>query len=220
MKKEFLKNKITETQAYITIFFVVSLLISNIITAKQVQLPLGITMTAAIIVFPITYILSDVFSEAYGYRWSRITCYLGFVMNLFMVIVFELAIATPAPGYWGNQEAFQTVLGSAPRVLFSSLLAFIMGDLVNDKVFRTMKKKHNDMSGFGARAILSSLCGEIVDSAIFLPLAFIGQMPAKTLVVMAITQVTLKVAYEIIIFPVTRIVTRKVIEIERGSANV
>ena len=211
---KFLKNKMSETQTYLTIFFVVTLLVSNIISAKQVQLPFGITMTAAIIVFPITYILSDVFSECYGYRWSRITCYLGFLMNLFMVIVFELAITTPAPSYWGNQDAFQVVLGSAPRMLFASLLAFIMGDLVNDKVFRTMKAKHEDLTGFGSRAILSSLCGEIVDSAIFLPLAFIGQMPANTLFVMAITQVSLKVAYEIIIFPVTRLVAKKVKEIE------
>lgn len=216
MKKEFLRNKMTETQGYLTILFVVTLLVSNIITAKQVLLPFGITMTAAIIVFPITYILSDIFSECYGYRWSRITCYLGFLMNLFMVIVFELAIATPAPGYWENQEAFQVVLGSAPRVLGASLLAFIMGDLVNDKVFRTMKKRHDDLTGFGARAILSSLCGEIVDSAIFLPLAFIGQMPASTLLTMAITQVSLKVAYEIIIFPVTKMVAKKVQEIENA----
>lgn len=204
-------KKISRLQLILTTLFVVSLLISNIITAKQVLLPFGITMTGAVFIFPITYILSDLFSEVYGYKWSRFTCYLAFVMNLFMVLVFTAVIKTPAPDYWTNQEAFQTVLGSTPKILFASLLAFVVGDLINDKVFKKMKEKHPlDHKGFELRAILSSLCGEIVDSAIFLPIAFIGTMPASTLLVMGITQVLIKITYEIIILPVTRMVVKKV----------
>ena len=200
-----MKKTITETQLYLTVLYVTALLVSNIISTKQFLLPLNITMTGAVIVFPITYILSDVFSEVYGYRWSRITCYLGFAMNIFMVIVFQIAIATKAPDYWQNQEAFQTVLGSTPRVLGASLLAFVAGDFVNDKVFSKMKAAvgSDSMKGFKARAFLSSLLGECVDSSIFIPLAFIGTMPAKTLVTMGITQVTLKVGYEVVILPIT-----------------
>jgi len=191
-------------QLILTLVFVVSLLISNIITSKQVLLPFGIVMTAAVFIFPITYILSDVFSEVYGYRWSRVTCYMAFAANLFMVIVFSLVIITPAPDFWNHQEAFQTVLGNTPRILFASLLAFVIGDLVNDKVFRRMKEKHpTSHKGFGWRAIISSFAGEIVDSLIFLPIAFLGQMPINNLVVMLITQVLIKTGYEIIILPIT-----------------
>lgn len=207
MKK---KRKISELQLVLTVLFVVSLLISNIITAKQVLLPFGIVMTGAVFVFPITYILSDLFSEVYGYRWSRITCYLGFAANLFMVLIFSAVIATPAPDYWLNQEAFQTVLGNTPRVLVASLLAFILGDFVNDRVFRKMKEKYpNSIKGFGWRAILSSVCGELVDSLVFLPIAFIGQMPLKTLAVMTVMQVLIKTGYEVIILPITRLVVKK-----------
>lgn len=188
---------------------------SNVLAAKQFQLPFGITMTGAVIIFPVTYILSDLFSEAYGYAWSRITCYMAFAMNLLMVIFFGIAIATPAPSYWGNQEAFATVLGSAPRMLFASLLAYVVGDFMNDKVFQGMKAKHADMKGFKARAILSSFVGEICDSCIFIPIAFWGQMPAKTLFAMGITQVLLKVGYECLILPVTSAATKRVIEYER-----
>lgn len=132
-----------------------------------------------------------------------------------MVIFFGIAIATPAPSYWGNQEAFAIVLGSAPRVLFASLLAYVVGDFMNDKVFQKMKAKHTDMNGFKVRAILSSLVGEICDSCIFIPIAFFGQMPAKTLVTMGITQVLLKVGYECLILPVTSAATKRVIEYER-----
>lgn len=216
-----MKNrKTSELQTVLTVLFVSCFLISNILAGKQFQLPFGITMTGAVMVFPVTYILSDLFSEVYGYRWSRITCYLAFAANLLMALLFTAAIHTPAPSYWGNQEAFQTVLGNTPRVLLASLAAYVLGDFVNDKVFRAMKAKHpHSMSGFGVRAILSSLCGEIVDSTVFIPIAFFGSMPVKTLIVMGITQVTIKVLYEMIVLPLNRFVTAKVLRHEQETAS-
>ena len=209
---------ISKLQLFLTVLFVVSLLISNVITAKQVLLPFGITMTGAVVIFPVVYILSDLFSEVYGYRWSRLTCYLAFIMNLFMVLIFSLVIATPAPDYWTNQEAFQTVLGNTPRILFASLTAFVIGDLVNDRVFRRFKLKHpRDHRGFAGRAILSSLCGEICDSMIFLPLAFIGEMPLATLAQMMVVQVSIKITYEIIVMPLTSFIVKKVSRYENAG---
>lgn len=212
------KTKISKLQLILTVLSVSCLLISNIVTAKQMLLPFNITMTCAVFVFPITYILSDIFSEIYGYKWSRLTCYLGFAMNLLMVTVFELSIITPAPSYWNNQEAFATVLGNTPRILFASLLAFLIGDLVNDKVFRRMKRKYaNTHKGFSIRAIVSSFCGEMIDSCIFIPLAFLGQMPFETLVQMLIIQVSIKTAYEIMILPLTNILVKHISIYEKRS---
>lgn len=213
------KEKISQLQFILTLIFIVCLLIANIITGKQVQFPFGIVMTSAVIVFPITYILSDVFSEIYGYRWSRITNYLGFIANIFMVLIFEIAILSPAPTYFENQTAFEVVLGNTPRVLIASLIASLIGDLVNDKIFRKMKSKHlSDNKGFGKRAILSSVGGNFTDSFIFLPLAFIGQMPLQTLFVMLITQASLKTLYEIIMLPVTKMVVKFVSKKEMENA--
>lgn len=210
------KYKASFLQVCLTILFVSAMLISNVITSKQIQFPFGITMTGAIVIFPITYILSDVFSEVYGYKWSRITCYFAFSMNLLMVLVFSLVIATPAPAYWQNQEAFATVLGSTPRVMGASLLAYVVGDFVNDRVFRKMKEKHSDeLKGFGWRAIVSSLVGELCDSLVFVPLAFLGQMPFKTLTTMVVCQVLLKTAYEVIVLPLTTLVAKKANKYEK-----
>ena len=204
------KERISFLQVCLTIVFVTAMLISNVIAAKQVLLPGGITITGAVFIFPITYILSDVFSEVYGYKWSRITCYFAFSMNLFMVIVFSLVIQTPAPSYWTNQEAFATVLGSTPRVMGASLLAYVIGDFVNDRVFRKMKEKHSDeLKGFGWRAIISSFFGELCDSLVFLPIAFLGQMPLKTLATMTVCQVLIKTGYEVVILPLTTLVVKK-----------
>lgn len=211
------KKRISMMQMCLTLLFVVSLVVSNIITSKQVLLPFNITMTGAVFIFPITYVLSDLFSEVYGYKWSRTTCYLGFLANLFTVIVFTLVIATPAPAHWTNQAAYEAVLGNTPRVLIASMLAFIIGDLVNDRVFKVFKDKHpEDHKGFGFRAILSSFCGELVDSLIFLPLAFWGLMPLESLVVMTVTQVFIKTAYEIVILPVTHAIVKAVGKYETG----
>ena len=213
-----MKKKISLLQMILTLLFVVSLLISNIITAKQMLLPFGIVMTGAVVIFPITYILSDIFSEVYGYKWSRLTCYLAFIFNLFMVIIFTIVIKSPAPDYWLNQEAFEIVLGNTPRILFASLTAFILGDFVNDKVFKKMKDKHLDNhKGFTLRAIISSLCGELTDSLIFIPLAFIGTMPVKTMIVMGITQVLIKTSYELLILPVTNVIMKKISNYEKQN---
>lgn len=210
------EKRISTLQLCLTLLFVVALVISNIITSKQVLLPFNITMTGAVFIFPITYILSDLFSEVYGYKWSRITCYLAFAANLFAVIVFALVIATPAPDYWTNQAAYEVVLGSTPRVLAASMLAFLIGDLVNDRVFKRFKDKHpDDHKGFGFRAIFSSFLGELVDSLIFLPLAFLGQMPIATLATMTVVQVVIKTGYEVVILPLTSFIVKTVSKHER-----
>lgn len=214
------KKMVSELQLGLTLLFVVALVVSNIITSKQVLLPFNITMTGAVFIFPITYILSDLVSEVYGYRWSRLTCYFGFAANLFAALVFSAVIQSPAPSYWQNQEAFQTVLGSTPRVLVASLLAFVIGDFVNDQIFARMKRKYPDsIKGFGARAIFSSLMGELVDSLVFLPLAFWGLMPVRTLVIMTLSQVVIKTGYELVILPFTTIAVKLVSRYENRKVE-
>lgn len=214
------KKMVSELQLGLTLLFVVALVVSNIITSKQVLLPFNITMTGAVFIFPITYILSDLVSEVYGYRWSRLTCYFGFAANLFAALVFSAVIQSPAPSYWQNQEAFQTVLGSTPRVLVASLLAFVIGDFVNDQIFARMKRKYPDsIKGFGARAIFSSLMGELVDSLVFLPLAFWGLMPVQTLVIMTLSQVVIKTGYELVILPFTTLAVKLVSRYENRKVE-
>lgn len=211
------KESYSFMQVALTVLFVSAFLISNVVTSRQVALPFGLSISGGIFIFPITYILSDVFSEVYGYKWSRVTCYLAFAMNLLMSLIFTLVISVPAPSYFTSQAAFETVLGNSPRVLFASLLAYVMGDLANDRVFAKMKAKHeNEITGFGARAILSSLVGELSDSLIFVPIAFLGTMPVSSLLTMIVTQVLLKTSYEVIILPITTLVAKKLTVYEKA----
>ena len=214
-----MKNKkISYLQCVLTVVFVVGLLISNIVEAKVIPV-LGFNLTCGVFVFPITYILSDLFSEVYGYKWSRITCYMGFGANLFMVVLFKLMIMVPGIDPVAS-EAFEVTLGSTPIIFVASSLAFIVGDLVNDKVFRRMKRNHEKThKGFNFRAILSSLVGEIVDSTIFFPIAFgiSGIMPWEAIPAMALVQIVLKTGYEVVILPLTNVILHKVSKIEEVS---
>ena len=209
-------KKHSSLKLLLTVIFVSCLIVSNIIAGKQIQLPFDLIMPAAVIVFPITYILSDIFSEVYGYKWSRTTNYLGLIMNLFAVIVFAIAIKIPAPAFYENQEAFKTILGNTPRILIASTLGLWIGDYLNDNVFKLMKKKYQSShKNYESRAILSSLVGQIGDSLIFIPIAFYGAMPVEAMMKMVLTQALLKVGYEIIILPISKRLMIKVSAYER-----
>ena len=196
-------------QLLLTVVFTVALLLSNIIVNKQISLPFGASTVGSVILFPLTYILSDVFSEVYGYRWSRITCYIAFSLNIFMALVFELVLALPFPDTFTGQSAFEAVLGSVPRITAASLIAYVVGDFANDKIFARMKASHpTENKGFAFRAIVSSIFGELTDCIVFLPLAYAGIMSFATLVQIGLAQVIVKIAFEFVLLPLTTVFTR------------
>lgn len=194
----------------------VTMLISNIIACKVFSIGFAV-LPCAVIVFPITYILSDVFSEVYGYKWSRLTAWIAFGANLFMVSIFALANVIPGVDP-ETSAAMQKVLGTTPWALAASLCAYMVGDLMNDKVFRKLKEKSGE-KGFWYRAILSSLVGELCDSLIYIPLGmnllpklFLGFefMTWKQVLIAIPTQALCKTLYETCIVPLTAFVAKKV----------
>lgn len=207
------EKPISVLQVVLTVLFVGALLISNIISSRLFNM-FGYGMTGAVLVFPITYILSDLFSEVYGYKYSRLTCYMAFAINLFAVGVFYIVNSLPAV-IPAQAEAFGSVLIGTFSCTMASFIAFIVGDFVNDKIFARMKRNHQGLKnhkGFAVRAILSSLAGEVVDSCIYLPLAFLVFNPimtVKDVLIMIAFQVVIKTSYEAVILPFTTFLTKK-----------
>ena len=198
--------------------YITSLMISNILAVKQFAI-LGFSLPAAVIIFPVVYILSDIFSECYGYTASRNSRYLAFACNLLMSVMFMIGIALPAAESFAGQDAMTLILGNTPRMLVASFAGFLLGDFMNDRIFKAMKAKHPDSTkGFKLRAILSSLVGESCDSLLFYPIAFAGVLPVAMMVQMGILQVVVKVAYETIISPITKMIADKINEHEEFNA--
>lgn len=212
------EKPISILQVLLTILFTGALLISNIISARLFNF-FGNAMTCAVVVFPVTYILSDLFSEVYGYKWSRFTCYIAFIINLLAVGIFYVVSSLPAV-IPPQAEAFNSILLGTFSCTLASFIAFVVGDFVNDKIFAKMKNKYQGLTnhkGFAFRAILSSFAGELVDSCIYLPLAFLVFNPIMTplaVLKMIALQVILKTAYEVIILPLTTLLTKNVAKYE------
>lgn len=206
MRKSLLNSKVSGMQMLLMVISSAAYLISNVTTNFQWEVA-GLTLTGGILVFPITYILSDVFSEIYGYKWSRRNAWICFGVNLAFVLLLQLLFILPA-AEWTDVAMWQTVLGSTFRILIGSFLAFIIGGWVDDLVFKKMQEKHGKKK-FSLRAILSSFIGEIFDSLIFYPIAFLGTLPMDVIFQMMVVGVIIKTGYEIVILPVTQWVVKK-----------
>lgn len=222
-------KRMTPLFIILAIISVAALLVSNVVAVKSVALfgwevdGFPLSVAASFVVFPFTYIISDIFSEIYGYAWSRKISWIAFFANLFMVGIFELVILMP-----GVDEALsgemKDVLGSSLGILAASLTAYMCGDLLNDLVFRKMKKidKKGSNAAFIFRSILSSLCGEILDSLVFLPLLYLAIGGYGTIIrsfwqlmVIVVFQGVLKTCVELVLSPVEVLIVNGVRKYEK-----
>jgi len=181
--------------------FLTCLITSNIIAVKLVSV-FGVLVPAAIIIFPISYIVGDVLTEVYGYRQARLVIWLGFLCNLATVIAIRLAQVLPAASVWDGQTAYERILGYTPRILAASFLAYLAGEFANAFVLAKMKIA-TEGRWLWTRTIGSTLVGQGLDSLVFITLAFAGTIPAGALASAVGTQWLAKSVYEAAATPLT-----------------
>jgi uncharacterized integral membrane protein (TIGR00697 family) len=183
------------------VLFNVCLVAANLLETKIVHVS-GITATAGLLIFPVSYIINDCIAEVWGYKKARLIIWSGFASNFLVIGFAQLAVWLPAAPYWEGEEGFNFVFGMAPRIAAASLVAFLAGSFLNAYIMSKMKIASGGKN-FSLRAIISTLVGESADSLIFFPAAFLGLVLPKELIILIGTQVVLKSLYEIIILPVT-----------------
>lgn len=166
-----------------------------------------LTLTGGFLIFPLSYILNDCLSEVYGYRNASFVILFALSFNAFFVLMAQLVRILPPAPFWDGQEHFDYMFSADLRITVASMLAFVVGSLLNAKVMVKMKEKQGG-KGFGWRAILSSLAGEGADSLVFFPIAFWG-VGFGNMLVMMVTQIVLKTGYEVVLLPVTSAVVRR-----------
>ncbi len=191
------------------VVFITCLLLSNLIAGKMWAVTENITLPAAVILFPVTYILGDVFTEVYGFRKARSVIWLGFMCSFFAVMVYLLTIALPHPGYWENQEAYAIVMGTTPRVAIASFAGYLFGEFSNSIILSRLKVVTKGKK-LWIRTIVSTLIGEGLDSVIFIMISFWGTMENSVVLRMILFQYLFKVSYEIIFTPLTYLVIKRV----------
>ena len=201
-------NPARHSNAFLVIvaLFIACLIAANITAVKLITL-FGLVLPAAIVVFPISYILGDVLTEVYGYRQARRVIWLGFLCNLIVVIGILLGQVLPPASFWDGQAAYERILGYTPRIVGASFLAYLVGEFSNSFVLAKMKIATKGR-WLWARTIGSTLVGQGLDSLVFITLAFFGTIPLDALASAIITQWLAKSIYEAGVTPVTYKVVR------------
>jgi len=181
--------------------FVTCLLTANVVAAKLVAVA-GVVLPAAIVVFPLSYVVADVLTEVWGYAAARRVIWLGFGCNLVMVAAVWAGGALPPAPFWTGQAAWDAILGQTPRILGASFAAYLVGEFTNAFTLARLKIA-TEGRWLWTRTIGSTVVGQAVDSAVFVGLAFGGTVPAGALVWIMAGQWAAKVLYEAAATPLT-----------------
>jgi uncharacterized integral membrane protein (TIGR00697 family) len=197
----------------LTTAFVVILLVSNLVAQKIVRIPLfsihgrplAFSTSGAMLLFPITYIFGDIFTEIYGYAASRRAIWLGFFGTALLYAVSAIVIALPADPEFRNQQAFVTVFGILPRILIASLAAFWAGEFANSYTLAKLKLITKGR-WLWTRTVGSTVVGQAVDTTLVIVITFAGTFTPHKLIQIIWQGYLLKVAYEVLATPFTYLI--------------
>lgn len=191
--------------AALTAVFASALVISNILASKVLQVgPLEVP--AAVIAYPITFLMTDVIGEIWGKRHAQKVVFIGILCQVVSLILIFLAVYLPPAAYMeAYNEEYKAVLGSTARIVFASLVSFIASQTCDVYVFHTIKEQMKTHKW--VRNNVSTLCSQIIDSAIFVTIAFAGQ--GYDLLLMIGSQILVKWVLAVIDTPVFYILTKE-----------
>ena len=191
--------------------FVTSLLIANVVSSKIVSF-WGLTVPAAIVAYPLTFLITDVIGEIWGKEEANKTVKLGFICQMISLILIGCAILLPVAPFADNQAQFTEILGSSFRVVFASMIGYLCSQSWDVWVFHKIRdayiKKHGSTKG--GRWIwnnASTMTSQIIDTAIFITIAFVGTVP--NIFTMIASQYFIKLIYAALDTPFFYLLTNK-----------
>jgi uncharacterized integral membrane protein (TIGR00697 family) len=192
--------------------FVAVLLVSNLVAPKLVSWG-PFVFSGAQLLFPITYIFGDIFTEVYGYAGSRRAIWNGFLASILMTCMGTLIINLPPAPEWKNQQAYEIVFGSMPRIVIASLVAYWAGEFANSFVMARMKVLSNGKH-LWMRTIGSTAVGQAVDTVLVIGIIFAGNVPVSTMLTLMMSGYGAKVLYEALATPLTYLVVNSLKRVE------
>ncbi|MDX1418690.1 MAG: queuosine precursor transporter [Rubricoccaceae bacterium] len=136
-----------------------------------------VVMTAGVLAFPVTFIVTDVMNEYFGVRGIRFVTLLGMAMVVFEFALLQLALAVPAtPDSPVPGDAFSVVFGTTGRVIVGSLTAYLIGQFVDISLFHWLRRRTGGRH-LWLRATGSTFGSQFIDTFVVLTVAFAGQVP-------------------------------------------
>lgn len=170
--------------------FVMSILASSIMASKLFGL-FGSGMPAGVIVFPISFLMTDIINEVWGKEEATNTVRIGFVSNILFTLFIMISIKLPAFEFWPLQAEYQAILSAVPRITLAGLISFAISQNLDVWIYDFLKTKHGEKH-LWIRNNISTMTSQLVDSATFIFIAFMGTMPAKDLIAMFFFQWVIK----------------------------
>lgn len=180
------------TGILVTLYLTANLMAVKIITIGNLSL-----FDAGTITFPFAYMLGDVLAEIWGYKTAKKVIILTFICNAMLVVFTSIGVILPYPDYMEDvQVAYATIYTYVPRIVVSSLISFLAGELTNAKVLVLIKEKQKNGKHLWIRTIASSAVGYLFDTVFFVLIAFTGTAPFEDLLSMIIVQYIAKLVIE------------------------
>ncbi|PLV59487.1 queuosine precursor transporter [Thermotoga sp. KOL6] len=192
-------EKTSEKLILLTGIFVSTLTISNVIAGKLVNIG-PFLVPIAVLCYPITFAVTDIISEVYGKRTAQKVVWTGFFASLILVVYSQIAVIYPPASIFGNNEAFAKVFGSTPRIVFASILAYIISQSHDVWAFHFWKRVTKG-SHLWIRNNLSTMVSQFIDTLVFITIAFLGTVPITVLVKMIFSQYAVKLIIALIDTP-------------------
>lgn len=190
---------------YITVYYVTILLISNIVSTKLTQIGFSewkLTFDAGTFLFPLSYILWDILTEVYGYKQTKKIIWMWFVSMLFASLVIKWVEYLPSAIDWPFQKDYSNILWATYRIMWASLIAYLVGEFVNSYILAKVKIWMKGKLLF-VRTISSTLLAQVFDTMIFVLIAFYGIYPNDVIIIIIISNYIFKVGVEVLFTPIT-----------------
>ena len=186
---------------YLNGLFVGLLILSNVLAVKLFSIGDWVVLPAAVIIYVFTYPILDVITEAYGKEAARRTVLTGFLAQVLAIGFIWIAIKLPAAPFYENQQSFELIFTAGFRVTVASLIAYLVSQNLDVTIFDKLKKRHGNKK-LWIRNNLSTMASQLVDTAIFISIAFYGTMPLGVLIGMIFSQYIFKFIVAILDTPI------------------
>ena len=170
----------------LNVIFVSSILISNVIAAKLISI-FGFAVPAGVVVFPISFLMTDVINEVWGKNEAMFTVKMGFLVSIMATALYTLSVKLPPHSSWGMQYEYSAIMSSVYRIVLAGLLSYFISQTVDVRIFHTLKTAHKDKK-LWIRNNVSTITSQLVDSIVFITVAFYGVVPTENIITMITVQ--------------------------------
>jgi queuosine precursor transporter len=186
---------------FLTLSYTMILIFVNLFDPRIVNI-FGWITDAGTLIFPLTFLLSDLITEVYGYKPARQAIWIGFMFNAIFIIYGQIVIHLPNPPYPTHNDLFTTLFTLDRRIILASAFSYLCSEPLNSYILSKLKVKTRGKF-ISLRFVVSTTVGSGIDSCIFGVAAFASTMSNYNLLLLILTMWTIKIIIEICGLPLT-----------------